>query len=558
MRQERRTGMAVGFIVGLLMLGGCGSDSSQTGGTGQVLLEAPAGVIGAAAGSTECTTRDSSATLVISAALDIVGWRTGMPMTVNPDCSVTATVPNVPVGTWVFRITYYAGSGDDRLVIAEASGVGTVAANTTTPVPLALTKLSGPATAVAAGFQHSCARLADETVSCWGNNSSGQLGDGATRLSERRPVLLEDFPNVAAVSVGELHSCARLTTNLRTLEATGTVWCWGANDHGQLGGGGLGGPFPTPQPIVDPNNSLVALTGLTDVAVGSQHSCAIMNGGPEGTVWCWGRNQSGQVGKLQGNFPYVSPQKVLLNDSGTGLTGVTAIAAGGQHSCAVLKDGTVWCWGANQFGQLGRGSTEGSSFTPQPVLKSNNPTDVLTGVAAIATGTDYSCAVVDTRDPNTNGTVWCWGNNRLGQLGKGDTGDTFPIPQPVFKASTTPLTNVTAIVTSSGRSVGPSGDEFVHSCAVLKDGTVWCWGDNKSGQLGNGQKVDTPSPFPQQVLKEDRTPLTNVTAIAAGWMHSCAVLKDGTVWCWGANELGQLGNGSRAESPLAVKVVAIP
>jgi alpha-tubulin suppressor-like RCC1 family protein len=427
--------MAVGLMVGLLMLAGCGSESSQTGATGQVLLQAPAADFKAEGLPVECTTQNSSTTLVLSATLDIEGVLSGIPMTVNPDCSVMARVPNVPVGTWTFRITYRAGSGDDRLVIAEASGVGTVTANTTTTVPLTSTKLSSPATAVATGRDHSCARLADGTVKCWGANESGQLGDGATRPFERRPVVLEDFPNVAAIATGENHTCAILTNDPSTLESTRTMWCWGANESGQLGNGRSGDPSPTPVSVRTSDTDSSPLTGVDAIATGSRHTCAI--------------------------------QKVNASDIG----------------------GTVWCWGNNGLGQLGRGPTSTTDRT-----RAEQVTGLSSPAIAIAGG-----------------------------------GPTFPFLDG-------------------------------HSCASLKDGTVWCWGANERGQLGNGSREGRASHSPEQVLTslDPRTALTNAIAIAAGWDHSCASLKDGTVWCWGANESGQLGTGRRVESPLAVKVVDIP
>jgi alpha-tubulin suppressor-like RCC1 family protein len=325
MTHERSTGTAVGLIVSMLLIGGCGSESSQTGATGQVLLEPPAGVFTAAAlpGKT--------------ATLDIVGVRTGIAMTVNSDGSVSATVSEVPVGTWDFRITYRAMSE----VIATASGHGTVTANTTTVV--SLTTLSFPAAAVAAGSNHSCARLTKKTVSCWGDNSSGQLGNGTT-TSSSSPVKVSELIGVEAVAAGNSHSCA---TDKKT------VWCWGDNSSGQLG-------VKTQDEPQDEPFLPVRVTGLPDVdveaiAAGSNHSWARLT---KKTVSCWGDNSSGQLGK--GTITSSSsPVEVRTMRNGESLTSVTDVAAGDSHSCAVLNGGPtgiVKCWGTNSNGQLGSGA----------------------------------------------------------------------------------------------------------------------------------------------------------------------------------------------------------
>src|ERR1043165_6790376 len=282
----------------LLMMGGCSSDSSQTGGTGQVVLLEPKGRVFTAAALPGQT-----------ATLDIVGVRSGIPMTIKPDGSVSATVSQVPVGTWEFRITYRAGSGSTALVIAEASAFGTIAANTTTVVRLTtITKLSFPAKSVAAGDGHSCALLADRTVSCWGANDSGQLGNG-TFLRSSTPEAVTGLTAPTAIAARGSYSCALL--------ADGTVSCWGA---------------------ITRSSTPVAITGLTTataIAAGDGHSCALL---VDRTVSCWGANFSGQLGN---GTTASSSTPVAVS----GLKTATAIAAGAEHSCAVLAGGTVSCWG---------------------------------------------------------------------------------------------------------------------------------------------------------------------------------------------------------------------
>ncbi|NDE17543.1 BspA family leucine-rich repeat surface protein, partial [bacterium] len=226
------------------------------------------------------------------------------------------------------------------------------------------------------------------------------------------------------------------------------------------------------------------LTGVTQIATGYQHTCALLT---DQTVKCWGYNSSGQIG--DGTTTNRSTPTTV-----TGLANVSSIAAGESHTCAVLTDQTVKCWGGNAYGQLGDG-TQTDRRTPTTVTG-------LTSVSSIATGYQHTCALL------TDQTVKCWGYNSSGQIGDGT------ISNRSTPTTVTGLTSVSAIAT-----------EYYHTCAVLTDQTVKCWGDNSSGQLGDGTTSNRP---PTTV-----TGLTSVSSIATGGSHTCAVLTDQTVKCWG-------------------------
>lgn len=238
-----------------------------------------------------------------------------------------------------------------------------------------------------------------------------------------------------------------------------------------------------------------------------------------GQVWAWGKNKSGQLGngsQTNSNTP--------VRVSG-GLTGVVSVAAGFDQSLALKSDGTVWAWGSNKYGQLGNG-TNTDSRTPVQVGGRNT----LTGVIAVAGG-GY-CSIALKRD----GTVWAWGRNLVSEKGKGsNSGSNVPVQV----GGKNPLAGVVAIATTGG-----------HSLVLKNDGTVWAWGLNMFGQLGNGSFVE--SDVPVQVGGE--TPLTGVVAIAAGYDNSLALKNDGTVYAWGENSWGQLGNGGKADSNTPVQV----
>jgi len=237
-------------------------------------------------------------------------------------------------------------------------------------------------------------------------------------------------------------------------------------------------------------------------AAGGNHSLTLKI---DGTVWAWGVNSVGQLGNGTTTSSN-TPVQV------SGLTVVAAIAAGGNHSLALKNDGTVWTWGHNVFGQLGNGTT----------TSSNTPVQVLTGAKAIAAGYNHSLALKD------DGTVWAWGYNLYGQLGDGTT-------------TTNSITPVQVLNITGAKAIAAGGN---HSLALKDDGTVWAWGYNLYGQLGDGLNSNRTTPV--QVL-------TGANAIAAGFSHSLALKDDGTVWAWGANNTGQLGDGTTAHRGTSVQ-----
>jgi alpha-tubulin suppressor-like RCC1 family protein len=275
------------------------------------------------------------------------------------------------------------------------------------------------------------------------------------------------------------------------LLADGTARCWGRNDDGQLGNG-----------TTTDSSTPVTVTGLTDAVAMTAwrgHSCALL---ADGTARCWGRNDSGQLGNG------------TTTDSSTPVTDAVAISTAGDHTCALLADHTVACWGRNDSGQLGNGTTTDSS-TPVTVTG-------LTDVTAIAAGTT-TCALLAVRS------VRCWG--RLPGSGTG-----------VFSSATVPIDGLGNVAAIS------SGD--THTCALLADHTAVCWGENRSGQLGNGS--DTASSVPVAVH------LAGIATITVGSSHTCALLTDGDARCWGRNDFGQLGNGTTIPTDTHRPLVALP
>jgi putative nucleotidyltransferase with HDIG domain len=281
----------------------------------------------------------------------------------------------------------------------------------------------------------------------------------------------------------------------------------------------------------------ITVTAVNDpppatAAAGADHSCF---GLADGTVWCTGDNFSGQLGT--GDTTGALTPVQVVGPGGVGLfEGAADITAGNNHSCAVKDDGTVWCWGDGRDGELGDGTLTRST-TPVQVAGVGG-VGFLTGAVEVAAGEDFSCAVID------DGTVSCWGEDDDYQLGNGPAGGTQAAPVQVLGPG--------GVGTLTG--VATVGTGVDHACAVKTDGTVWCWGYNGAGRLGDGTM--TASDVPVQVLGPGGVGLfTGAVAVDAGSAHSCVVNDDGTAWCWGRNSQGRLGDGTITSSRTPVQVV---
>jgi alpha-tubulin suppressor-like RCC1 family protein len=334
-------------------------------------------------------------------------------------------------------------------------------------------------------YGSTCAVLSNGGLQCWGWNGVGQLGDGTT-TQRLTPVTVSGLSSgVAQVSTGYQHTCAVLTS--------GALKCWGYNQDGQLGTG-------TNLQSLTPVTVNGLGTGVAQVSAGIWHTCALMT---SGSVWCWGYNGYGQLG--DGTFTNrFSPVSV------NGLTsGVVQITAGAYHTCALLASGGVQCWGNNYEAELGDGTT---TLRPTPV----NVVGLTGGVAQVSAGTFHTCAVL------TSSGVKCWGWNPYGQLGDGTTSAAF--------------TPVSVVGLTSG--VAQMRQGYLHSCALMTSGGVKCWGNNGSGQLGDGTGTQRLTPVDVSGL------VSGAVQIMATAHHTCALLTTGGMQCWGANFYGQLGDGT--------------
>jgi alpha-tubulin suppressor-like RCC1 family protein len=347
---------------------------------------------------------------------------------------------------------------------------------------------------ISIGFQHSCALLSDGTVRCWGWNTSGQLGNG-NNTNQTTPVQVSTITGVSHISTGQSHSCALLSD--------GSVKCWGLNANNQLGNGNTTNSNVPVSPNAFPNN-------VTSIDAGHNHNCAVLS---DLSVYCWGMNDQGQIGNLT-TTNQSSP--VAVNN----LTGASQVSAGDNFTCALLTNNLLKCWGANANGQLGNGSKYNSLYPISVNFDGQVP-------ASISAGGRHVCAVM------SDSQLFCWGSNTSGQLAN-------------YNSHINATPQFAGGFHGSASHLG-GGPGTLHTCAVIGS-VIRCRGENGSGQLGNGSKVNQNNA--QEVINLTGTPKT----VATGNGHTCASMTSGEVYCWGANGNGQLGNGNLVANITPVQV----
>lgn len=354
--------------------------------------------------------------------------------------------------------------------------------------PVSVLGLESGVRVIAAGGSFTCALTVDGRVMCWGSDSEGQLGNSQAGHSVGFPVEVSGLStNVQSISLGAAHACA--------LSTDGAVKCWGSNRYGQLGDGtGHDSPEPVDVMELEP--------GVKGITTGATHTCSLS---ADTGVNCWGRNYAGALGAGVGAVTYTP---VMVN----GLeTGISDVAAGNEYSCALTETGAVKCLGLNYNGILGNGTLT-SSYFPVDVI------DLEAGVHMLAAGHNHVCALT------IGGEVKCWGHVMSSSIG-----DLNPTTQPAPKEI--PELGIGNIAVTVGA---------YHSCVLHGGGTVSCWGNNETGQLGGG--VESYN-FPASIVNELEP---RVERIEAGKAHTCALTDEGAVMCWGANDSGQLGDGTNS------------
>ena len=356
---------------------------------------------------------------------------------------------------------------------------------------------------IVAGRGHNCVRFEGGGLKCWGHGDVGQLGYGNTdnrgddnsEMGVGLPwVNLSDGTKM--VVTNERHTCAILDDNF--------LKCWGKNEAGQLGDGS------TTDRHVPVTINLGMSRTVKVVSTGDHHTCAILD---DDSLKCWGKNGYGQLG----DGSAINQHTPVSINLGTGRT-AKAITLGRVFTCAILDDDSLKCWGNNSAGELGTGET--SSFNTPPADSIN--LGVARTAKAVSAGDKHVCAILD------DDSLKCWGDNQYGQLGDGSTTDNRA---PV-------AINLGAGRTAKAISLG--GD---HTCAILDDDSLKCWGKNGSGRLGDGSITNRNAPVAINLGTNK-----SVKMVAMGIWHTCAMLNDDTVKCWGGNYYGSLGAGANPDT----------
>jgi alpha-tubulin suppressor-like RCC1 family protein len=382
--------------------------------------------------------------------------------------------------------------GQDEYSPAEPDPAPGIASAATAAGPLAFRQVS-------AGLEHTCGVTTADVGYCWGDNRTGQLGNGTLDASTR-PVPESGGLRFEQIMTGLNFSCGITTDDV--------AYCWGSNVFGQLGDGTSGTNRLTPVTVVGGRR-------FAHIRAGNNHTCAIT---PSGTGFCWGANFYGQLGdntKIQRNAPEPVQGGNLL---------YRQIHPAERHTCALATNDRAYCWGLNEDGQLGDGSTV-QKLKPAPVAGGLRFRQVIAGGAGRSGFHSMSCGVA------TTARSYCWGDNTNGQLGDG-----------------TKLRRTVPTLVRGAHDFLELSANGLNACGATRDAAVYCWGFNGYGQLGDGTFADRSRPTRIVGTRAFRR-------VDVGHFHTCAVTPTGRAFCWGSNIFGELGKGTSGDNtptPVAV------
>ncbi len=469
-RTRRAHALALAVLTSAACLGDC---SGEPGGPGS--------------GVTSVTVTPKSATLAVQGTVRLSATVRDAKGTVLSGRPITWTTDRAPVAT-VDANGMVTGVGAGAAgVIATSEGVSDTAA-----ITVVATIAFG---SVSAGGGHNCG-LTTSGWYCWGYNGEGELGDGST-TSRSVPVAVTGGLTFYAVTAGAYLSCG-LTT-------TGAPYCWGARWGSR-----------DSIPVAVPGGHVFSAVTVGG-GFGPDHACGLTT---SGAVYCWGNNGYGQVGDgTTGGSEYYNGWSIRsVPVAVVGGLSFAALTAGTFHTCGLTGNGAAYCWGDNEYGQLGDGST--TSYSSVPVAVSGGLT-----FSALSATYHHTCGVT------ASGAAYCWGYNGAGQFGDGSS-----------TSSSVP------VAVSGGLTFSVVTAGALHTCGLTTGGGAYCWGWSALGRLGTGADTGPDQCLPQYNGGCSRKPLAvagglTFARLSAGGNHSCGVTVGGIAYCWGENNVGQLGTG---------------
>ena len=411
--------------------------------------------------------------------------------------TVSFTAPGSNGGLTITSYTAVSSPGSITGTLSQA-GSGTITISGLSPstsYTFTVYATNSKGNSASSSASNSITTAALRYLYAWGNNNVGQLGlNNQTYYSS--PKQVGSLGNWSAITVGGTFSLA--------IKTDGTLWSWGNNDQGELGLGNIT-RYSTPKQVG-------ALTNWASITSGDQAVAAIKT---DGSLWAWGQSNYGALGLGSGsaNYKFSSPTQV------GSLTNWSQVSAGGNFTLAIKTDGSLWAWGFNPYGNLGLNTGTFSYFSPKQVGS-------LTNWLSVSAGNGHSLAI------KTDGTLWSWGQNVTGELGIGNITNKY---SPVQVGA---LTNWVSI----------KGLHYV-SLGVKTDNSLWTWGYNGFNQLGLGTTSSDRYSSPMQVGS-----LTNWLSLSGGQYHVSSIKTDGTLWGWGRNDSGQIGDGTVVNKSSPVQV----
>ena len=353
---------------------------------------------------------------------------------------------------------------------------------------------------IGTGAVHTCGILENGSAMCWGRDTYGQLGDGGEAATNTRPSTYVDTPNDVTISqifAGPFRTCAIFSNDVTN--------CWGFNEDGQSGDESTN-TYKSPTNAVNFPDGRVAKS----IGMGHKHTCAILD---NDQLACWGADLHGALGNGESNSEdQYLPVIIQTPADRTPLK----VEGGVSHTCILMDDGGVMCWGRDNAGQLGNGDSSPTTYVPE--------SDVILPEGRVVTdfslGNEHSCAILD------NDSVVCWGMNNYGQLGDN---------------STTNAKSPTFVHMPNGSKATKISSGSAHTCATIDNGSLYCWGHNKNSRLGIGTSGGVHK-IPMFVSANQ-----SIVEISASSEHTCVLSENGSISCWGRNNYGQLGLGHTGE-----------